>query len=162
MKSFFLKIISIKEDSMKRLVVPLVIICILLPSAAGAGCDACRDGFPIRTIEYLNMQAGEGELTLTICLAMSDGKEFIIPVTFYDDMRATLSFASGTTVEARPGSVEVIAGDGYQRYDDIDNTTDFFVAYDSTECLIAAVLCLTTGFTGIGLLFCYWAYVACF
>jgi hypothetical protein len=147
---------------MKKVIVLLVSIFVFLPSAAGAHCDACRGAFQIRHIDCLDMHAGDGALTITVCLTMSDGREYIVPVTVYDDLRARLEFASGTTIEARPGSIEIFSGDGYQQFDDIDNTTSFLVAYDSTECLIAAVLCLTTGFTGVGLLFCYWAYVACF
>ena len=147
---------------MKKLFVLTVAVFMFIPAKVGAECVLCQDETGIRQVEPSEIVENGDFLSTSAHITMADGKEFIIPVTLdKSTLTATLELASGKTVIVKPWDIEVIQEEGYQEYDDIENSTDFIQAYSSYECYLFIILCVTTGLSGIGLVFCYLAYLSC-
>ena len=153
---------------MKKLYSAILTLAVFLiffsPVHAGEDCTLCRTGI-VKNIDHDRIEQTEDLAATTVYLTMNDDRQYVIPVVFdKESMTAELEFASGknVSVSLNPLKVEIIKTEGAQEFDDVENTTDFFTAYDSVECYIFLILCVTTGLSGIGLVFCYLGYVYCF
>jgi hypothetical protein len=147
---------------MKKTVAVLITLVLFLPASCWAKGEALKEKFEIADINQSQIIENGNLLSTTVDLTMLDGNEFIIPVTIdKKNITLTFMFASGKTVMVSPSGIEVTEGSGYQDYDDMDNTINFFRTYDTTTCLLNIVGYLITPFP-IDLIFLYYIFVTCF
>ncbi len=147
---------------MKKTAAVLITLVLFIPVSCWARGEAIKEKFKIADIDHSEIIENGDLLSTTVDLTMLDGNEFIIPVTIHKkNIIAKFMFASGKTVIASPLGTEVIESEGYQDYDDIDNTIDFFTTYDTTTCLLNVIGFLVTPFP-IDLIFLYFIVTTCF
>ena len=147
---------------MKRSFPVLVALLLIIPASIQAQGWQIKREFTPAHISRSEI-AKKGNLFSTVAdLTMRDGKEFIIPVTVdKKTLKATFFFASGKTVVLTPEGVETIEGEGYQEYDDIENSVNFLETYIGETCLLNIIAYLVFPYP-IDLVFLYFIAITCF
>lgn len=147
---------------MKKAVASIVALVLLLPAVSWSKGGAFKES--ISKIADINVSAIEqnGHLLSTVLdIKMIDGKEFLIAVDVdKKNMIATFTFASGNAVMLSPHGIEIIEGEGYQDYDDVDNTIRM-EPHLSNACLINVIAYWILPYP-LNLIALYYAFLTCF
>jgi hypothetical protein len=122
---------------MKKSIALLVALLLITPAGVRAQGDQLKRKFNIVHIGQSEIAKNGNLFSTTAYLTMRDGKEFIITgAVDKKNLTASFSFASGKTVLLTLAGIEIKGGEGYQKYDDIENSTNFIETYVSETCLL--------------------------
>ena len=147
---------------MKKAVATLITLVLLIPAIGWSKGEALKENFNnIGEIDLSKIIENGHLLSTVVDVTMVDGKEFMIAVAVdKKNIIATFTFASGKTVILSPVGIEVIEGEGYQDYYDIDNMVSF-EPHQSNACLMYIIAYLILPYP-LDLLALYYAFVTCF
>ena len=147
----------------------LIITCVfIIPTnlrAQTGSKEKLLEKFNIASIEKQDVEETDGSISAILNITMLDGKEFSIPVLIDKrELKITFEFASGKTVILSASRINETWSQGYQEYDDVENTvlfTDAVSPFGTTECILSIVGYLITPFP-LDLIFVYLIYISCF
>jgi hypothetical protein len=126
---------------MKKAMAMLVTLVLFVPPFCWAYGEALKENIGrIADIDLAEIRENGHLSSTTVDLKMIDGKEFQIAVDVDKNSSiATFTFASGKTAILSPEGIEVIEGEGYQDFDDIDNTENIAPDGFSRACLLNVI-----------------------
>ena len=147
----------------KTAIVLISFFMFCVPAITWARGEALLEKYEIESLAVVDSDAGDSVINKDIHLKMLDGNEFLIQVSInVKKLEATFLFASGTTVVLSPvGKSAVFQTEGYQEYDDVDNSVKFMETYSTNECLINIIAWLIVP-SPLDLIFLYFIVVTCF
>jgi hypothetical protein len=149
------------RKNMKKAVALLFVLTILVPVSVWANGEGLKEKFNISNVEHSAFIADGSTWSTIAHVTTIDGKEFIIPVSFNKkSLSATFCFASGKTAILSSSGVDIVQGEGYQEFDDVDNSTDIFETYVSDTCILNIIAWIIFPGT-IGLIFLIFAVLTC-